>query len=308
MTDPQENKRSTYLAVFKILNADTHKTIWQDDADFTALVTQFENYITDINTIRAIQEQDNTGIALLKADVRARLTNALVKVINGVVAHAIYTDNVELQNTVNYSIGDLQTSRDSILADKAGVVYDTAWPIRAALVTRRIPEADITLIDTLKQQFLQLIPEPRTGIIETSTATDDLQNKFKQTDDLLNLKLDKTILIYRPEFPDFITKYFKARSIVDYGVRHTSIKSGYITGTVLDSITKLPLPNATVSIIGTKRTVKTDADGKFSFLFRKKGTPSLQVEFDGKKLYKGEPTTILPGDQINLNIELEPNE
>lgn len=280
MTDSQENKRSAYLATLKILNSDTHKPIWLDDTDFTALVTQFENNITDINIIRAIQEQDNTGIALLKADVRTRLTNALVKVINGVVAQAIYTDNVELQNTVNYPFGDLQNSRDSILADKATVVYDTAWPIRAGLVTRRITEADITLIDTLKQQFIQLIPEPRAGIIETSAATEDLQNKIKQTDDLLNNKIDKTILVYRPEFPDFITQYFKAREIINLGVRH-SRKSATVFGTVYIADTQIPLSGVTVTQPGTVRKVATDSLGRYKLRYQKSQMVTLLFHLEG---------------------------
>jgi hypothetical protein len=104
---------------------------------------------------------------------------------------------------------------------------------------------------------------------------------------------------------NYVENYSSDHINVSLGVRHTSIKSSNISGIVFNSVTKTPLPNATVAIVGTQRTIKTDTHSKFSFLFRKSGIYSFH---EGYKTYTGDPILIKPGDLINIKIELETNE
>jgi hypothetical protein len=307
MTDRQENKLSAYEAIEKILNKDTNRAIWTPVAQFGGLVTQFETSITDIHSLAAMQSNIITGIATFKANLRGNLINAMIKVINGVAAYAIFSDDTELLESVGYNYSDLRNSRDNALAETATTVYGIAYPIRSSLTGYLVTEADITLIETLKIQFLDNLAEPRAAKVEIKGVTHDLKLKFTEADALLRDKMDRTILIFKPSHPDFVENYIDARSIIDLGVRHTGKQSGRITGTVLQAGTLIPLQNASVEVVGTMRTTKTDVNGYFSLIFYTNATRIIRVTLENHGIYTSNSLQINPGDVINLNIQLQPN-
>jgi hypothetical protein len=308
MNDIQENKLSAYEAVEKTLNTDEHKAIWTPVPYFSDLVTQFHTCISDIHALALIQARRITGYAKSKEEARVKLENAILKVCNAAIAYAIIISDSKLKGSVSYSISKVHNARDNDLTNIAGNVYDITYPLRESLVNYQISEADITIIPTLKDKLLQIIAQPRAVKVESKNATEALKLKFAETDSLLYDKLDNVIKIFKPDYPGFVEQYFHARLIINLGVRHTGEKVARIKALVLKAGTQIPLTYAMVTILGTKRFTKTDANGKFSFFFRIRGIYTLQVELDGYKRHTSEPITIKPGDEINLKIELEPNE
>jgi hypothetical protein len=83
--------------------------------------------------------------------------------------------------------------------------------------------------------------------------------------------------------------------------------SGRITGTVLQAGTLIPLQNASVEVVGTKRNTKTDGDGYFKLIFYTKATRIIRVTLENHEIYTSVSLLIIPGDVINLNIQLQPN-
>lgn len=276
------------------------------DLDFTALVTLLGSIITDIRNLHALQVVDNTGITLVKSDVRKQLIDAMFKVIYAVDAHAIYTNDPQLQSSVSHTLTDLIKSRDNVLADTALSIYNIAWPIRVALATRRLAEADSTRVSELQQKYITLISDPSFALGQTMTATKEIREKMAQSDDLLNNKIDRTIKIFNTDHPDFIDQYFIAREIINLGHRYTNQQVGRITGTVLQAVTLIPLHNARIEVIGAKRSTKTNDKGFFTLDFRKKSFVTLRISFAGHNIYTSQPITITSGNLLNLEIQLSP--
>lgn len=306
MTDRQENKISSYIAVDGYLKRPESEAVWMTDADFAGHINQFQATLTEILDLQIIQEKDNSGSTIRKSELRTSLENAILDVVHATVAHALLINDPDLLTAVDYSTRDLQLARDSALLGIASVVYDSAWPIRVALAARHITEADITLVSTLRDQFLALIPEPRTNIVLTMTATVDLKNKIIEMDALLRF-IDRVILMFKKANPGFIENYKGVREIIDLGPRHTGKQVGRITGTVLQAVTLIPLQNALVEVIGQKRSTKTDTNGHFKLDFRKKAFVTLRVSLPDYITYSSALMTINPGNLINLNIQLTPN-
>ncbi len=307
MTDRQENKISSYLATDAFFKRTENNDIWSADADFAPLVTQFRGTLTEILAIQAIQEKDNTGVTIVKGELRTSLENAILRVVRAAVAHALIINDQDLLNAVDYSKSDIKEARDSALLGIATVVYDSAWTIRTALTTRHITEADITLVSTLKEEFLEILPQPRSNLILSMTATLDLKNKITEMDSHLR-RMDKIILMFEAAHPTFIEHYNRAREIIDLGVRHTGKQAGRITGTVLQAGTLIPLQNASVMVVGTMRKTKTDANGKFSLIFRTKSVRIIRITLENHEIYTSNSLQINPGEEISLNIQLQPIE
>lgn len=306
MTDSQENRFNSFEATDYFLNHETIKPIWAGDEDFAAFVILLGSIITDIRNLHAIQLVDNTGITIVKGDVRRALIDAMFRVIYAVEAHAIFTNDPQLQSSVSYTLTDLIKSRDNALADTALSIYNIAWPIRVALAARRITEADITRVSQLQQEYVAIISEPRFALGQTMTATKDIREKMAQADDLLKNKIDRTIKIFKAEHPDFIDQYNVSREIVNLGVRHRKQPDARVNGTVLQAGTLVPLQNALVAVAGTQRKVKTDVNGKFSLAFRTKTSRIIRVTLENHEVFASDLLEIKPGAVITLNIQLQP--
>ena len=306
MTDIQENKLSAYEATVGILDANT--TIWTPIAAFLALVNQLKAFITDIRSLRLAQEKDLKGVAVNKGAIRTDLVNAMFKVINGLVAHAIVIGDNELLHSVNYTLSDLKTCRDNILSDRANLIFTTAQPLQHDIAVYLVTEADVTLVDTHRKQFDGLLASPRIGTVGTKTTTADLKTKFKEIDDLLRNKMDKMVLIFRSANPVFVDQYFNARIIVDLGKRHSGTKTAVIFGTVVHFETLAPVEGATVRVVETGQTFTTDAQGNYKLNLSAGGTYTIQAEMSGFTTNTQDPITIEIGNSLQLDFELEPYE
>jgi hypothetical protein len=307
MTDNQENKLSSYEATNGILHSDANQPIWSTVPEFAAFVATFLVLLTDIRDIRQIQERDTTGKALDKAEIQDDLIDAMLKVINAVVAHAIITEDKDLEKSVNYTLADLMNSRDNILADRARLIYSIAWPLKANLTRFKVLEADITRVDTLNKQFLESISSPRESKVISKTATSDLKAKFKEVDDLLHNKMDKIVLIFRPDHPGFVQQYFNSRIIIDLGHRKSGTKYAVFNGKAVHFETLLPLAGVTVRDLETGQSAITDAQGNYSLSYGKAGTYTFRAEMDGFHIATKDPIAIQLGNSLRLDdFELEP--
>jgi hypothetical protein len=306
MTDIQENKLSMYEALKIIFG--NFSTVYETFNDFKAYVTLFLANIEDIHGLRAVQERDNKGVALNKDNIAMSLSDIATKVKNAAVAHAIFTKDLKLREKVDYTDTELKNCRDNILADRAKVIYDAALPLKAHLTKLNITEADITAVDTIRLQYLSVIAEPRVAIVETKSATASLARKFRETDKLLRNEIDPTIRIFENTNFDFVDQYKNGRIIVDLGKRSTGNRTAVISGTVRHFETLVVLPGALVRILETGQSVTVGADGTFSFTFSQSGVYTLQVELAGYHTYTEDGISIQTGNQLNLDIELEPVE
>jgi hypothetical protein len=303
MTDSQENKFNSFEASDFFLNHETIKPIWQGDADFAALVAQLHTLVGEIHNLHALQIEDNTGVTIVKAEVRKQLIDAVLKVIYAVDAHAIFTNDPELQASVSFTMTDLFMMRDNALADTALTIYNIAWPIRVALAARRLTEAGITLVSTLREQYLGLIPERRFTVAKSKSATKDIREKLEQAGDLLTNKIDRTIMMFQAEFPDFIDQYFITREIINLGVRHGR-KSASVYGTVCIAGTQIPLPSVTITQPGTDRKVITGASGKYKLRYQKPLMLTLLFHLEGYTDQTIGPFPLELGQKVQKDIYL----
>jgi len=302
MTDVQENKLSMFEGAEIVLMDGEHRPIWSPVAKFAALVPQFQNLITDIHTLAMEQAEIITGYSAEKIETRAKLIGATMKVVHGVRTLAIFTDDTLLEESVNFTYSDLRNSRDNVLTDITGNVYGIAQPLTAGLAEYLVTEADIEIVNSLRTEFLGQIGQPRAAKVRSKNATEELARKFEETDVLLKEKMDRTIMIFKGANPRFVEKYFGAREVIDLGVRHTGQKEGKIWGTVRDSETQMPIDKALVRILATKRQIYTDAEGRYTFKFRKKGMPKIEASKDEYQNVTQGPVEIGPDMVVKLDF------
>jgi len=306
MTDLEENKLSGYESVAVVFDNNTE--IYSHTEAFVPYVEQLNGNIDKIHEVAGIQGQIRTGTTAEKAALRTSLTDATIKVKNGVKALGVFTDNNKLKDSVSFTDSELKTSRDNVIADKAGIIYKVASGVIPQLEPYFVTEADVLAIHTLQKQYLDAIATPRYETLLSKDATRKLKALFGETDTLLREKIDETILIFQPANPDFVNNYFDARIIVDLGRRKSGTTTAIVKGTVKHFETGAPVVGATVRVVETGQAATTDADGKFTFIILNTGDYKFQVEKEGFSTYTEDTVRVEVGYEINFDFELEPIE
>lgn len=319
MNNLQEDKVSSYFATKGYLNMDEYKAIWTGNAEMEMLVGRLGSLLMELLEVSMDQGMRTTWAAKDKKETRVALTNAAMKVVHGVVAYAIITDNIELEHSMGYSKRDLDLSRDNAVMDKAAVIYEIAYPLRESLALVRLTVEDIAKVNELRIQFLNLIATPQAEIIRRASATEMLRMKIKEVDDLLYRKLDVIIRIYESDHEDFVVKYFGTRKLVRTSIRHTG---AHLNGRVVAVNTETGVAGAKVTVYkervrntkrkrGRKKGPKVwkelicDEAGYFELLFKKRWKVELMAEAAGFKRATKSGVKMEPGKDAEVMVEME---
>lgn len=305
MTDNQENKLTMYEAVDSVM--DKNSAIWTPVTSVSDISTKVKSIITDIQNLRQIQELNTKGITVNKATIREQLTEATLKLSRAMAAFASLNNNYQLLSEVNYTLSALNKSRDNIFYDIAVLIQNKAKQYETELAEFLIKPEDITGQQTLIDQFIEAVPEKRVAVTASKTSTTDLKLKFKEMDVLLKEKLDRLILLFKSENPDFVQQYFNARIIIDLGHRSTNNKT-IISGLATSFEDEKPIDAVHVWIVETGQSFNTGSDGHFEFTLEKPGEYVVKAQKEGYKTYTSDQVKIEEGHEITLDIDLEPVE
>ena len=306
MTDIQENKISMYLGVRIIFNSFTG--VFESVVEFKDSVGLFNTSLDDILAVQAIQELDRTGITISKSNLADNLIASSIKVRNAVSAHGSLNNNPELVKNVSFTDSELKHSRDVELYQRSGIIHDTAATIIARLEPFGVIAADLAELQTLRSGYLGIIGEPRIATVVRASATKLLVTKFRTTDKILRNTLDMAVRGFGTVSPDFVSQYKGARIIVDLGHRSTGSNNAVLEGIIRHFETLALLPGAVVTVVETGQSVTVGADAKFRFVLDKGGIYTLSVELAGYQTYTEDGISMQPGNELNLEIELEPLE
>jgi hypothetical protein len=316
MNKLQEDKYSAYAATKLLLNMDEYKAIWMGNDDFGKLVTKMETLMEEILAEGADQDKDIKGTAAEKREIRRVLTEAAMKVVHSVTAYSVIQNNIELEKKIDFSKRELDKARDNIFAERVGVIYGIAYPLRDELGGVRLTAEDIERVNELRSDYLGVIVAPRWEIVRRSRATETLKMKFKELDDLLYGKMDVVIRIYESDYEDFVLKYFFSRKLVRTGIRHTG---AYLKGRVVMAGTETGVAGARV-LMYKERVTKakksrrrrkakwawgermSDVNGYFEFLFKDKWRIYLEAEGEGFERTVMEPVMIEPGKDVEVQL------
>jgi hypothetical protein len=195
MKATQERKLSMYYEVKDFLTANA--MVVNTLPNFAGFNTQFNGYVSQIETLRKQQEADKTGIAknkdLLKEDLIAKAADVARKV----GAYAAVVNNTVLAAEVGYSKSDFRKCADTILRDRAQVVYDRANANVANLAAYGVTAAVLTALQTAITTYAGYFAKPKLGISDKKLATDSLADVFALADGVLTDKMDKLVEVVR---------------------------------------------------------------------------------------------------------------
>jgi hypothetical protein len=288
MTLKQESRFSMQLVVRDYLT--TNAAITATLPNYAGFFSGVSSGIVQIQSIRAQQEADKTGIAVNKTQLKADLIPLAMDVSRKVVAYATIVDNTVLLNEVNYSETDLRISADTILRDRCQVIYDRANANVAVLAAYGVTAAIVANLLNALNAYTVSIPKPRLGITDKKKATEQLVLLLKEVDDNL-AKIDVLVEIVRVTQANFYNEYKNVRKIIATGGGSLSVK-----GKITDAASGAGVKGATVSFAadassntakvgsGSAPKVKKSADrGGFNIKSLAEGSYNVTISKPGYK-------------------------
>ncbi len=274
MNTRQENKLSMFIVVREYLNKNA--AITTALPNFASLYTALTDGINQIHDIRALQELDKKGLAVTKRSLKGRLIESALDVSRKTVAYAEFAGNNELSAEVNYTKSDLLRCSDTILFDRAQIIYVRALAIAPLLVPYDVSASQLAGLQILLSAYSASIPKPRLGIAEKKQATDRLPVLIRQVDTILH-QVDILLEVMRNTNYGFYSAYKSVRLIVDYGHGKMALK-----GKVRDSESTIALHGA--RMIFSKIDINGNPDPCFRALNKKS---AKKGGFSIKKLPQG---------------------
>ena len=218
MDKRDENKLVTMKALRSYLNL--NNAIWGTSEPMTAAVTELENLIGLIETIRKSTDVDQSGLVTEKRTIRANVVNKTFELVSQMYAMASKTKNNVLLSKISFSRSDLDGQRDGELASTCRTTLDLARENLEGLVTYDVTAPGLETLDGLIGKYEKSLPTPRLSVTERKANNEKMKGLFRSSKEVLNDQIKRLMTRYQEPNPDFYAGYLNASKVVDYGIRH----------------------------------------------------------------------------------------
>jgi Carboxypeptidase regulatory-like domain len=282
------------------------KTHCDNNAAVVALIPAFDNAFKDfkakiIEIVVADQQKntDLTGITADKAQSKQALCQQTSKIAGGIFAFAATTSNNELKEQMNVSLSKLQKMSDTRLTARSQNIHDAGVANLDALADYGVTKAMLTALQTAIDEYSAAAPKPRTARSQRKAIVASLQDLFKQADEILITYMDSLIGLIRETNPDFADLYENLREIDDPNTTTTQLK-----GVITNKTDGTPIKGATVTIVETAQTMKTDSSGEYSFKPILNGKYTMRVTKEGFQDFENDEVEVKMGAVNHRDVAL----
>jgi len=217
MNKKQESRANMYEAVHQALLAGTAHY-----ANHPALNTAVQELGVNLNAIRACVEKqvvDITGYAQAKEQAEARMVDLALVVSKAALAYGTEISDLVLVGKMSLTRRVLTRHADGVVARHCKVVLDLATPLATVLEPYGVDEDLLDQLRLAVQKHDIALTTPRLAITTRKGATAELALLMKDTNKLVEFRIDGLMERYRLMHPAFHRDYMNARIVVDRGAR-----------------------------------------------------------------------------------------
>lgn len=217
MHDKLENKFTMYKAVQSLLDANTAKL--SPITALTPLIADFKDRIVAIQAKDDLANTADAGNTSTKTNDEAALISDAVTIAAALYALGASTNDEHLKELSKVTKSSLKNLRDTQLTTQVTNIKNLADANSAELAGYGITPAMITDLNDKITAFDASLGARELGSNISSTAFQQLEVMFKETDLLLKEQMDKIMGIFRTSDPQFYGEYIQSREIIDLGHR-----------------------------------------------------------------------------------------
>ena len=208
------------MATVSVLNK--FRSEWENIPVLTTIMNELIAHRGQIDELRSITEIDMTGATRDKNVLEDNLVQSVYTIASGLTVIANRMGNNELAEKVDFTISELEKSRDAELISTCNNVVSLARENIDLLTECNLGEANIAELEELLTQMRSSIIQPRVSVAERKAANERLEEEIDRVVKILDEQVDLLMIRFKLSNPGFFAEYMNARHIVAYGVRHES--------------------------------------------------------------------------------------
>ncbi|MEO6547724.1 MAG: carboxypeptidase regulatory-like domain-containing protein [Ferruginibacter sp.] len=279
MNNVQDSKLNMYATVLQQFTGESGTALVSRKGDASALSKVIEalaGKVEAIQTMQRLQFAVTKGITQDKQAFRANLADAAASLAAGVFAYAFNTQNNTLKEKVNYSVSDLNRLKDDLLPAAVKNIIEVANEQLSTLDEYGISAATIQSVQDMLNQFLSLAQSPRDAVGKRISYRKNLEQLFKETDDIVKNRFDKIMQTMALTDPEAVNYYRSNRSIVSAPTTHTQLQGKIVSADAPDGV-----KNVSIQLVETGVSKLTTNTGDFIFKDITTGTYTLKLSAEG---------------------------
>jgi len=206
------------------------------------LVTELENKLNEIDTLKEQQAADITGLSKQKDAFRKTATQKAIEMCKALLAYAKITNNILLANEVNYTETDFRKASDNEVDTYLSVIYSAGLRYQSELQQYGVTPNKLPELKTAIDAFKAVIGTPKNGTIGRKQITDRLATLFADEMEIID-KVDLLIETLKFSNPTLYTEYQDNRKINYFG------SSLMVNSAITDAETGIGLPGVVMAFM-----------------------------------------------------------
>ncbi|MEI8046020.1 MAG: carboxypeptidase-like regulatory domain-containing protein [Bacteroidota bacterium] len=221
-----------------------------------------------------------SGSTEMKQDKRNSLEMAAEELVSTIRLYANMENVPQVRAKVDLCYADLHKAAGDKLVDTCNELYSLATTLGSSLDGYLAATSTLSEFKQQVDAYAAVLSAPRTDISARSATRAAMEKTIADIRSLLSNKMDMAMNIASTREPEFYSAYTNARVIIDRKGKHRTGKPegetlGMISGTLTDSATGEPIPDAILQLQGVAEASTTDEDGTFAFDQVTPGTHTL---------------------------------
>lgn len=209
-----KNKIAMYKAVRSII--ENHEAIWTNLPAFSQSRDAFIEKLNELEQKSYAQSLALIGVSAAKDAKKQIAIERTYAISSGLVAFATMSNNPALLEQMNVKKKDIfQASKTNLLLIIDRVIAK-ATEFGNELTDFGVDQQSVAELKELRDELEIQFNAPRNAIIERKGYTQQIKALRIELDRIIKFQLDKLILVFETEHPEFFTAYKNARVIVDH--------------------------------------------------------------------------------------------
>ncbi len=299
-------KHQSFKAIGFVI--DNHAEAFNEQAD---ILPARDSFIANTSRIGEILSQLMRPVSTVrtpKMDSENRLRKELSKMLGIGISLATTLDNQPLLVTLmNY---DMQWKKCSAyqLYENSLHVYNELSDLKSAGSSASLTDERLAAFQTMLSNFGETLDMTGYRLTDRRKSRADLRDLIKANNKILRRQLDTYVRHLEDDFPEFYGQYMFLRKRKYKRSRNgsTDAEPCEITGTVTNSVTKLPLANAVINLLTPETIVTTDEDGMYVIEDLEAGEYTVSCHIEGYEVPAGVTVTAVAGDSLVVDFALVP--
>ena len=192
-----------------------NNNIWANVKAVADSATALDAALGGVNETAQEQQSPIVGEEDKKALARHDLEDEIMRVAGARGSLAAKTNNLDLTAQTEFTLAGLDKMDSDTLEETGKRIYALATANAAALADYNIVQADLMAFSTMIANFHTAKTGPRTAIAKRAGKTAELPTGVRAVKSILRNRLDKEMLLFKKNYPDFYAGYMAARVTVD---------------------------------------------------------------------------------------------